>query len=262
MNNNIIKRKKTFLIDLDGTVYNGGTLIKHADKFIEKLIEKNLEYFFITNNAHLSSKDISNRLEKIGIKSNEKNIISCSDATIEYLKKHNSNSKIHLVANEFLENVFKENGFLLDNENPDVVVVGFDDNLTFEKLSLAVKNVLNGAKLVCTGVDGSIPSENGILPYTGAICKSIETATHVKAIYIGKPEKFIFNTILGRINNELENCLMIGDRLDTDIDFGKSNGIDTCLTLTGLTDEKLLSKSDIKPDIIVNDLSELIDLLN
>lgn len=257
-----INKIKTFLIDLDGTIYNGGVLTKDADKFIETLNEKDIEYFFITNNAHQSAKDISSRLQKIGINSSEKNIISCSDATIEYLKENNQNSKIQVVANNYLKNIFKENLFILDDENPDVVVIGFDDNLTFSTLSLAVKNVLNGATLVCTGVDGSIPSDQGILPYTGAICKSIEVATNKDAIYIGKPEKFIFNTILNKITNNKDECLMIGDRLDTDIAFGKSNNIKTCLTLTGLTDEKFLSKSNIKPDFVVKNLGELIKYIN
>lgn len=259
MTKNIIKNKKTFLIDLDGTVYNGNVLTKNADKFIDMLIEKNIEYFFITNNAHQSANDISDRLKNIGIKSTEKNIITCSDATIDYLKKEYKNCKVQLVANDYLKSLFKKNNFIIDNENPDVVVVGFDDNLTFDTLTLAVQNVLKGAKLVCTGVDGSIPSDNGVLPYTGAICNAISVATHIKPIYIGKPEKFIFDTILGRISNDISDCIMIGDRLDTDIDFGKSNGIDTCLTLAGLTDEKLLEKSDIKPDFVIKDLGDLIN---
>lgn len=261
MDKNIIKNKKTFLIDLDGTVYNGGILTNKADKFIEKLLENNLEYFFITNNAHQCAKDISDRLEKIGIKSNKKNIITCSDTTIDYVKTNYKDCSVQLVANDYLKNLFKDNGFNITSSNPDVVIVGFDDKLTFDTLSSAVQNVLNGAVLICTGVDGSIPSDNGILPYTGAICKSIEAATHIDAIYMGKPEKYIFNTIFKKTKNSITDCLMIGDRLDTDIDFGKSNGIDTCLTLTGLTDEKLLEKSTIKPDIIVSDLGELMDLI-
>lgn len=257
-----IKDKKTFLIDLDGTIYNGNTLTKKADKFIEKLIELNLEYFFITNNAHQSPEDISLRLKNIGIECSADNIITCSQATIEYLEQNHSNSKISLLANDYLEKTFKEKGFNLVKENADIVVVGFDYDLTFSKLSDAVTNVLNGAKLVCTGVDGSIPANGGvILPYTGAIAMAISVATHTNPIYIGKPEKFIFNTILNRISNDISECLMIGDRLDTDIDFGLSNNIDTCLTLTGLTDEKLLNNSDIKPDFVCKDLGELMDLL-
>lgn len=257
-----IKNKKTFLIDLDGTIYNGNTLTNNADKFIKYLSDTNLEYFFITNNAHQSSLNISKRLSGMGIKCSAENIITCSEATVEYLEEYHQNSKIHLVANEYLEKTFKDKGFNLNSENSDVVVIGFDDNLTFEKLSLAVKNVLDGAKLICTGVDGSIPAGEGVvLPYTGAISTAVSVATNTEPIYIGKPEKFIFNTIINRISSTLDNCIMIGDRLDTDIYFGKSNNIDTCLTLTGLTDDKLLSKSDIKPDLVCKDLDELLNLL-
>lgn len=258
-----VKDKKTFLIDLDGTIYNGDTLTKDADKFIEKLVEKGLEYYFITNNAHQSPMAISERLKKIGIMCSAENIITCSEATIDYLEINNKNSRIHLVANDYLDNELREKGFNLSTENADVVVVGFDDSLTFKKLSSAVTSVLNGAKLVCTGVDGSIPASGGvILPYTGAIATAIAVATKVEPIYIGKPEKFIFNTILNRISYNISDCLMIGDRLDTDIDFGKSNNIDTCLTMTGLTDDMLLENSNIKPDFICKDLGDLLKLID
>lgn len=257
-----IGNKKCFLIDLDGTIYNGDNPIIYARDFIEKLNNKGLDYYFITNNAHESSRSISKKLENMGIISTEKNIISCVDATIEYLLENHRNDKIHLVSNNFLSNILKEKGFNLTSDDPDIVLVGFDDELNFEKMSLALRHVLNGALLICTGRDGSIPSTNGILPYTGSICQAIATAGNVEPIYMGKPDKYIFNTILGKINQNLSECLMIGDRLDTDIDFGKSNGMDTCLVLTGITNIDMIKKSNIIPSLICEDLNELMNQLN
>lgn len=256
-----MKNYKTFLLDLDGTIYNGDTPIREAENFINLLLEKNLEYFFISNNGHEPTINIVKKLNKMGIKATEDNVITCIDATLHYLKKNYKNSKIHLIGNAFLENLLIKHGFILTNEKPNIVLVGFDDKLNFEKLSMGTKYVLEGAKLICTGVDGSIPSNNGIIPYTGAICSPIALASNTIPVYMGKPEKYMYEAILEKTKNNPKDFIMIGDRLDTDIAFGKSNNINTCLLLTGVTNKEMVDKSQIKPTLVCKDLNDLVLLI-
>ncbi|MFV0441367.1 MAG: HAD-IIA family hydrolase [Lachnospirales bacterium] len=261
-NKSILQSKKTFLLDLDGTVYNGNSPIPTANEFIEKLYNNNLNYFFISNNAHEPSEKIQEKLNKMGIIASKENIVTCIDATLDYLENYHLKDKIHVLGNDFLKNLLLEKGYILDDENPNIVLVGFDKEVTFEKLSLATKHLLNDAILICTGVDGSIPSDDGIVPYTGALCEALAVASKVTPIYMGKPEKHIFNSISNKVNCSLDECIMIGDRLDTDIEFGISNGVDTCLVLTGTTNRTHLKNNDIAPTIICDDLSELTILLS
>lgn len=248
-------------MDIDGVLYRGRTPINGSREFIDYLLEDGIQFICVTNNSAKTPADYSNRLKKMGIKIEEKNIINSGVATVEFLKdtflKEKEKLSAYVIGGEGLISLIKDSGIRIEENNPDIVVVGWDVEFTYEKMKKASLAIQKGAIYIGTNPDTTYPSEEGILPGCGAILASITTASGVEPIIVGKPRPLIMEMAAKRISAKKEKSLMVGDRIDTDILAGRNFGIQTALVLSGVISKSDVSKSAIKPDYIFEDMMDL-----
>lgn len=255
----MIKAKKyNYIIDLDGTLYHGSSPIPYAKEFIEYLNQQKRFFLLATNCPRNTSSSLLETLAKMGIQAGEDNIFTSGQATASFLARTSPGAKVYLVGGKALETELLKEGLQLVEDDPDYVVVGYDPDFTYEKMKKAVQRILKGAVFITTNEDTTIPTEEGIVPHTGAISSSIETATGIKPLVIGKPEKYFVDEALRRMGCEKEDCCIIGDRLETDILTGVKHDITSYLVFTGVTNEAMLEHSTIQPTKSFKDLGELV----
>lgn len=257
-----INKIKLFILDMDGTFYLGNKIIEGSLDFIDKVKKTGREFIFFTNNSSKAPNDYIQKLEAMNCKIERKDIMTSGDVTIEYLKSHYSNSSIYLLGTKELEKSFLQAGINLVESNPDIVVVGFDMTLTYEKLERACTYIRNGAKFMATHLDINCPTEDGFIPDCGAICAAITLSTGVEPEYMGKPYAQTIEMIEKQTKYKRSEMAFVGDRLYTDVATGVKNGSNGILVLTGETKLEDVENSDVKPDIIFESLKEIGEYLN
>ncbi len=251
-----MKEYKGYLIDLDGTMYKGTELIAEARDFVIKLKEKGIPYLFVTNNSTKTPDKVAEKLEAFGIPATEEQVFTTSQATANYLHERKANASAYVIGGEGIQHALLEKGFTIEEEDTDFVVVGLDQEITYEKLAKACLNVRNGAFFVSTNGDIAIPTERGLLPGNGSITSVITVSTQTNPVFIGKPESIIMEQALEVIGTPKEETIMIGDYYDTDILAGMNAGLDTLLVHTGVTTRELLEGYEKKPTYTVDSLKE------
>lgn len=253
----VLKSKKLFVLDMDGTFYLGDSLIEGSLGFLEKLKATGREFMFFTNNSSKASAFYKKKLAGMGCFVEEGAVVTSGDVTIKYLKENYAWAGVYLVGTELLEESFKKGGIRLTEDRPDVVVLGFDMTLTYEKVTKACKFIRNGALFLATHLDLNCPTEDGFIPDCGAMCAMVEASTGVKPRYLGKPFKETVDMIKLITGKKDEELAFVGDRLYTDIATGVKNGITGILVLTGETGLKDVAKSEVQPDFIFESLAAL-----
>ena len=254
---NNLKKSKLFVLDMDGTFYLGDKIIDGSLDFIEKLESTGKQYLFFTNNSSKTSDFYVKKLESMGLKIRDDQIMTSGDVTINYLKKYYQDKTIYLVATDIVEKSFRESGIKLGSENADAVVISFDTSLTYEKLSIACTLIRNGSDFIATHPDFNCPTEDGFIPDCGAMCALITASTDKKPKYLGKPNRETVDSILDRTGLGLDDIVFVGDRLYTDIATAYNHGATSLLVLSGETKLEDVENSDVKPDFIFENLKEV-----
>jgi 4-nitrophenyl phosphatase len=254
---------KGILVDLDGTIYRGNRLIDGATKFLDWIRCRNIEYLLLTNNSTTTPEKIVNNLNFLGIQEMTSRIMTSALATAQYLLDIGAkNAKVFIIGENGLFQALIDQGFLITEEHPDYVVVGLDRNVDMSKLSIGFTALLHGAKFILTNPDKILPVEGGVfVPGAGSISALLEYATGLSPIIIGKPHPLIYQIAARKLGYDPKELIIIGDSLETDIKGGQALGISTCLVITGVTSREQLDESNIKPDYVVNSLSDLIGIL-
>lgn len=263
----ILKSKKLFVFDLDGTVYLGDRIFPEAVEFINNLRNSGRQVLFFTNNASHNHEFYVKKLARIGFSPAHDEIMTAGDVTLSYIMKEHADTPVYLLGTRSLWEDFKnagvnlvndENGKLITDAPAKIVVTSFDTELVYDKLRVACDFIRNGASYFCTHPDFNCPVEGGFIPDSGAIAALVTASTGVKPEFFGKPSAMTADMICYVTKTAKEDICIIGDRLYTDIATGKKNGITAMLVLTGessLEDAEALPAED-KPDIIVRDLAE------
>lgn len=244
------------MIDLDGTMYRGTELIEEARDFVKKLRELNIPYLFVTNNSSRTPAQVADKLRAFSIPTEDEQVFTTSQATANYVYNLNKDASIYVIGEEGIRTAISEKGFRLAEENADVVVVGIDREISYEKLTVGCLAVRNGATFISTNGDIAIPTERGLLPGNGSLTSIIAVSTKTKPIFIGKPESIIMEQALAVLGTTLEETIMVGDNYDTDILAGINAGMDTLLVHTGVTKKEHLPTIDVKPTYIVDSLAD------
>lgn len=257
----MLKGKKNFILDMDGTFYLGNKLLEGSLEFLDGLKEAGHDFLFFTNNSSQSPEVYINKLERMGCPIDHDKIITSGMVTTHYLKKYYGNSRVYLLGTPALEEQFIKDGINLVEDNPDLVVVGFDTTVTYEKLTKACSFIRNGATFIATHPDFNCPTEDGFIPDCGAICAFITASTDVKPKYLGKPYTETLEFILDHLNCTKDEVVFVGDRLYTDIAIGVNHGVMSILVLSGETKLEDVEKSQVKPDIIVDRLVDIVKYL-
>lgn len=266
MNIDRLKQTELFLFDMDGTIYLEDKVIDGALELLQWIKENKKEYVFLTNNSSKNVKSYLKKLKNLNIEADENNIFSSTHATVNYLNKHYNNSKMYLVGtNDLREELIMHGIDIAENHEEDdieAVVVGFDTELTFNKLQEACKLISCGKKFIGTNMDLVCPIKGDMfIPDCQYICNMIKTATNIEPDYMGKPNKEIIEYLSEKFNTHKDKMAVVGDRLYTDIKLGTNAGITSICVLTGETKEEHINTSDIKPDYIFNSVRDIIDIL-
>lgn len=249
---------KGFLIDLDGVTYRGDVVIKSSLDFVEKLREREIPYFFVTNNSTKRPVEFVGKLVNMGYPVDETQIVTSAVVTAEYIKNRNEKAKVYMIGMDGLENELEKRNIILTEENPDFVVMGLDYEVNYEKLAQATKFVSQGIDFIATNPDKAIPINDGYLPGAGSIIKVVSMSTGIEPIYIGKPNIYLLEYAYKKMNLSKNEIAIIGDNYYTDILSGINFGIDTIFVKTGIMTEELVRTMDKQPTYIVNNLLELL----
>ncbi|MFY3790544.1 TIGR01457 family HAD-type hydrolase [Ureibacillus sp. MALMAid1270] len=253
-----MKLFKAYCFDLDGTVYRGKEGIDSAVRFIHRLQEKGLEYYFITNNSSKTPSQLQQALTNIGIETDTSRIYSSAITTAKYVSQNYQAAKVHMIGSDGLRAAFKEEGIEVSDElEVDVVVMGIDQTVDYMKLAKATAAVQNGAKLIGTNKDVKFPSEYGFLPGNGSFVNLVANVAGVEPLFIGKPSPVMLEVIQEEYGYSKDEMVMIGDNYDTDILCGVHFGCDTIHVNTGVTNTETVLKQEVQPTYCVEDLDQI-----
>lgn len=250
--------KKSIISDMDGVIYRGDRLIEGAKEFVQKLLEMEAKFLFLTNNSEQTPIDLKKKLESKGISGiQEENFITSAMATALFLKEQKPNATAYVVGGGGLINELYKVGFSISESNPDYVVVGKTSTFNFEVMKKAANLINKGAKFIGTNPDVTDPVEGGIEPACGSILAAMETATGKKPYIIGKPNALMMTIATRKLGVHPSDTVMIGDRMDTDIVGGLEAGMTTCLVLSGVTSREMIEQFPYKPDHIYQHVGEI-----
>lgn len=258
----MLKNKKLFLLDIDGTVCKGKQLIDGAKEFLEDIKAAGSQFVFITNNATKSINDYINTFQDMGIISDYTNFVTASYATVQYLKKEYPGELIYVLGTRsFICELKREHIRVTtdcDDEDIACVLVSYDNQLTYEKLEDTCK-ILSTRKTgyIATNPDYVCPVEYGSIPDCGAICQMLGHAVKRQPYFIGKPETSMIEFALKLNHFTKEETIIVGDRLYTDILCGARAKVETALVLSGEATLQDVQGSEIKPDYIFESIATL-----
>lgn len=253
-----LHRIRAFIIDMDGVLYRGQTCLPGAKAFLQTLQRESLPYVLLTNNSTLTVAQYVEKLGRMGIEVAPECIMTSAVATALYLaERAKPETPIYMIGEGGLEEALRSQDFVLTDQSPEYVVVGLDSDVTYEKLSTATLAIRAGAVFIGTNPDRTIPSERGLEPGAGAILAAIEAATDTSPQIVGKPQPGVFETALRKLNTNLDETMMVGDRLETDIVGGVQAGLQTILVLTGATSRDDLPDAEVKPDMVFDSLEQV-----
>lgn len=253
---------KCFVLDMDGTIYLGNKLFPYTKDFLSVLEETGRAFYFFTNNSSKSEKDYIEKLSNMGIPVTSHQMMISTHVIIKYLKKHHNKKSVYVVGTKALIHEFIGKGIIIDEDKPDIVILGFDTSLTYEKLEKACHFIRNGALYYGINPDFNCPMEGGtMIPDCGSIAKLIEGSTNKIPEFFGKPSPNALQYMIKHTGYEDHEIAVIGDRLYTDIAVTKGSNVTSILVLSGETTREDIHVSDIKPDLVVPSIESLIELL-
>jgi glycerol-1-phosphate dehydrogenase [NAD(P)+] len=249
--------KKVFFFDLDGTTYLGNKLFDGVQDLLHLLQQQNKLFYFLSNNSSKSTKDYLKKLEKLSLNVSIENIILSQHPTIDYLKRNNF-KKIFLMGTQSLKDEFVSEGFNLTEEDPEILVLAFDQEFTYNRLAKASYYLQNDIPYIATHLDNRCPTEDGYIPDAGGIAALLYKATERMPKVFGKPNREMLLFKLRELALSPKVAAMFGDRLYTDIKMGLNADVATCCVLSGETSLKMIETSEYKPDYIIKGLWELL----
>lgn len=257
----ILRDKKLFIFDMDGTIYLGNQVFDFAIKFINNLRANGKKVLFFTNNASRTTPFYLQKLTRLGFSPAEDEIMTSGDVTAEFLLRHRSEKSVYLVGTDDLVADYKTRGINIlsgEEDGADIVITSFDTSLTYKKLDNACRFVRNGAEYLSTHPDFNCPTETGFIPDSGAIAAFVTASTGKTPTYFGKPYRETVEMIAEATGFSKEEMCIFGDRLYTDIALGKKHGVTAILVLTGETqmnDVDAATDAE-KPDFVFPSLAE------
>ena len=257
-----LNKIKCVILDMDGTIYLEDHLFPFTKKFLEKVTETGREYYFYSNNSSKNQGDYLGKLGKMNIPVTPAHMLLSTQVAVNYFLKNHKDATYYVVGTPSLLAAFEDAGLALTEENPDVVVLGFDTTLTYEKMEKACRFIRHGAIYFGVNPDYNCPVKDGeYIPDCGSMAKLIEQSTGRFPEFFGKPSRYTYEFILEKTGYAQEEVAFIGDRIYTDIAVANGTDSTSIMVLTGETQIKDLAEYDYGPDIIVNSLEDLIPLL-
>ncbi|NEW09757.1 HAD-IIA family hydrolase [Paenibacillus sp. SYP-B3998] len=250
-----------YLFDLDGTVYAGNKILPGVLSTLNKLREQGKMVLFVTNTTIHTRDGVRDRLQQLGVPCSEDDILTALCVSRMYCQEHLPKAKVLMIGEQAMKSELENYGVETTEDalSATHVLVGLDRQFTYERLTLGMNALRNGARLLAANPDPFCPLEDGAIPDTWSLVKALETAS-LQPVFkvIGKPSDYYAQKALDKLDAAPEACLMVGDRVSTDICFGNANGMYSALVLTGADSRKDIMLQGIEPDYVLASLSEIV----
>ena len=250
-----------WLFDLDGTVYRGEQLIPGAAEAIAALRAAGRRVAFLSNKPIQTREDYARKLTRLGIPTSAEEVINSSLVLARHLKELDAGAPVFVIGEPPLERELAAHGFEV-RRDADVrwVVIAFDRTFDYGKLNVALQAVKRGARLIATNPDRTCPTEDGEIPDCAGMTAAVEAVTgrRVEAI-VGKPSPIILRVALATLGVAPGDAVMVGDRIETDIEMGVRAGLATVLVLTGITRAGDPRIAETAPTLVLPSLRDLIE---
>jgi NagD protein len=252
---------RSWLMDMDGVLVREEQAIPGADRFLARLRELGAPFLVLTNNSTYTRRDLAARLAASGLQVPEEAIWTSALATARFLQGQRPGGSAFVIGEAGLTTALHDAGYTLTDRAPDYVVLGETRTYSFERITRAIRLIVDGARFIATNPDATGPSVDGPLPATGSVAALISRATGVEPYFVGKPNPLMMRSALNAIDAHSETAAMIGDRMDTDIVSGLEAGMETVLVLTGVTTRADAERHPYRASRIVDSIADLIDTL-
>ena len=252
--------KRLFLLDMDGTLYLDDALFPGTLPFLRRIREKGGRYLFLTNNSSRGADAYVEKLRRLGIKSTPEDFLTSVDALILFLRKGDYQGKpLYAAGTESFRSQLRQAGFPVtaDRDEAEVLICGFDTELTFQKLEDACILLNRGVEFLATNPDWVCPTWYGYVPDCGSVCEMLFRATGRRPKVIGKPQPEMALLAMESTGFSPEETVLVGDRLYTDIACAANAGIDSVLVLSGESSRNDLKTSEVHPRWVLQDVAEL-----
>ena len=256
-----LKDKKLFLLDMDGTIYLDDDLFDGTMDFLEYVKRIGGRYIFLTNNSSKSVDKYIEKLGKLGIATTEEDFLTSTNATVLYLEMKQYH-KIYAFGTTSFKEQLKDAGLPITDkleEDIDCLCMGFDTELTFQKLEDACILLNKGVDYIATNPDWVCPTWYGYVPDCGSVSQMLFNATKRKPIFIGKPEPTMALLAMEKTGFKPEETAVMGDRLYTDIACGVNAGISSIFVLSGEGTMDDVAASDVKPEFIYDNIRKVLN---
>lgn len=250
-----------YIFDLDGTVYLGDAFLPTALDTLQTLRQLGKRTVFLSNNPTRTRDEYAVKLTHLGLPTRSADVINSSYVMVDYLQKRMPAAHVFVVGEQSLVDELVTAGFLMSEQagEIDAVIASFDRTFDYRKLQIAFDAIRAGASFFATNADRYCPVPGGGEPDAAAMIAAIEacTGTKVEAV-VGKPSHYMAEAILNVVGVSAENCLMVGDRWETDVKMGLDAGMYAALTLTGATSRADLANATVTPTYVIETLSALL----
>lgn len=253
------EKLKALILDMDGVLWRGPQPIGDLAAVFGEIARKRLKVIMATNNATRAPESYVERFQGYGVRIEPWQVINSAEVAARYLKSlHPNGGPVFVVGEEGLYQALKEQGFWQSDENVLAVVAAMDRHLTFAKLSQATLLIRAGAAFIGTNADHSFPTPEGLVPGAGSILALLETASDQAPLVLGKPHTAIYEAALERLGTQASETLVVGDRIETDIVGAQQMGCPVALVLSGVATPEQAQAWRPRPDLIANDLADVI----
>jgi len=253
-----LSSKEAVFFDLDGTIYLDETPIDGAVELVEELKTASVDVYFLSNNSSRWKPTYADRLTAFGIDADPEDVILSTDGVIDYLRNTGIESA-YVVGTEAMREAIAAEGIEPTASDPETVVVGFDTELTYEKVAAATRAIRAGAEFVLAHGDRVCPTESGLIPDCGSIGALVETATDRSPTRVfGKPNTGMIDHVIEREAYTPSEVVIVGDRLSTEIELAERVGCLSVSVLTGETTRRGIENADQTPTLVVESVGELV----
>jgi HAD superfamily hydrolase (TIGR01457 family) len=250
-----------YIFDLDGTIYLGEKLIPGARETIEKLKSFSKKIVYLSNKPLQTREDYASKLTLLGIPTHPDEVINSSLVMARWLSREAPGATIYVIGEIPLVEEMVRAGFRISEKAGEIqyVIASFDRTFDYRKLNIALQAIKKGARFIATNPDRTCPVEGGEIPDCAAVIGAVEGTTGMKVeAIVGKPSDIMIRVAVDYMGLRPQDCVLVGDRLETDMVMGKKAGMATALVLTGVTNREILKKSVIQPDYVWESVAEII----
>lgn len=259
-----LRDKRLFLLDMDGTLYIGDRLFDGVPEFLRHVRSMGGRYLFLTNNSSRGVEGYIEKMRRLGIETERSDYLTSVDVTIAALQRERPEKKCYVFGTRSFYSQLRDAGIPVTAQpdpDVDILLCGFDRELTFQKLEDACILLNRGAEFWATNPDWVCPTWYGSVPDCGSVCRMLTTATGRTPRFLGKPQPDMAVLAMARTGFAPEQTVLLGDRLYTDIACGAAAGIDTVFVLSGEGTEADIEKFGVQPTWVRRDIAALLQEL-